>query len=825
MFNPHTSDLPIVDILDECKNSLNNDNTLIVHAPPGAGKSTLLPLYFLDAEWLNGKKIYMLEPRRLAAKAIASRMAQLLEEPVGKRIGYRIRFESKVSEDTQIEVLTEGILTRMLQSDNALENAGLIIFDEFHERSLFTDLALAFSRESQQVLRPDLRLLIMSATLNIPALSKVLQAPIVSSEGKQYPVEIKYVDRQDLKMLPLLCARTVVEAVRTHEGDILVFLPGEGEIRKCEELLKAEKTPLLIHPLYGRLPISKQQRAILPDKGGRRKVVLATSIAETSLTIQGIKVVIDSGFMRTQVFDPKTGLSRLETVSITKDAADQRAGRAGRLSAGVCYRMWSKGTHQHLEDHRSPEILRADLCSLSLDLAKWGIADAQQLHWLTPPPNAAMYQATEILHNINALENGKITEHGEHIHKLPCHPRIAHMMTIAEEYDLLPLATDLAAVLEERDPLPKEEGIDINKRIEALRQFRAANGKNVKFTRIERVANSYRQLFSIEADNEAVDDFETGLLIANTYPERIAFARPGNNAQFQLANGKYASISHKDDLAHEAWLAVTHLDAKDDRGKIFMASSLNPQDLQDFVKESEVVKWDTKDGGLIASLDVRIGSIVLKSTPLPDPDQSQLNKAICEAVQKEGERLLNFDDNFKNWQHRLLSIRKWNSNEDWPDVTTNSILNSCEHWLSPYLNAIKTPADLKKLNLLDILPFTLLDAVQRESLDKLLPSNITVPSGSTIKLQYEANGNPPILAVRIQELFGLRETPGINNGKNTVLLHLLSPGFKPVQVTKDLKSFWSDTYFEVRKELKRRYPKHHWPDEPQNEAPLRGVKR
>lgn len=814
MFSYTDFNLPVVDIIPQVQQYLSNQNTLIVNAPPGAGKSTLLPLTLLNEPWLEGKKILMLEPRRLAAKTIAIRMSQLWGDEVGETIGYRIRFENRISAQTRLEVVTEGILTRMLHSDNALEGVGLVIFDEFHERSIHADVALALCREAQQILRPDLRIMIMSATLNMPQLTSLLQAPVAVSEGKQFPVEIHYVGQQDTMLLPELTARTVLKAMRDHEGDCLVFLPGEGEIKKTAELLKRDLDDVALHPLYGMLPPQQQFAAIMPNKSGKRKVVLATSIAETSLTIEGIKIVVDTGFGRISRFDPKSGLSRLETVPISKDSADQRAGRAGRLSAGVCYRMWSKATHERLAEHRLPEIMEADLASLMLDLAKWGITDVMQLTWLTPPPAASVKQAQEVLHQINALENGKITEHGKQIHALACHPRIAHMLLKAKDDNSIPLAADIAAILEERDPLPKDSGIDINLRIEALRRWRSqTNKEGGRMGRIAKVAESYLNMLNVQADNGAVDVFETGLLLAYAYPERIAFARPGNNAQFQLANGKYAVAGHKDDLAHEPWLAVAHMDTRDGLGKIFMASPINPKDLQAMVKTQTVITWDTRKGGLIASKDLRIGSIVLQSKPLPDPDETHLQQAIADAVTKEGEHLLNFDENMVQLQNRISSLRKWNPQEGWPDVSTTTLLFNNKEWLGAYYAGVKKPEDLKRIHLAQAL-LQWLDWDKQQGLEKLAPERVLVPSGTKIPIQYLPNGATPILSVRLQEVFGLSDTPQINNGKVSLLLHLLSPGYKPVQVTSDLRSFWNNTYFEVKKELQRRYPKHAWPEDP-----------
>ncbi|QIA09969.1 ATP-dependent helicase HrpB [Draconibacterium halophilum] len=822
-FNPHNTNLPIVEVIGEVKQHLQKENTLIVHAPPGAGKSTVIPLVLLDEKWLNGQKIIMLEPRRLAARSIANRLAELLGEQVGKRVGYRIRFDSCVSKTTQLEVVTEGILTRMLQNDNALEGVGMVIFDEFHERSLFADVALALSHEAQQILRPDLRIMIMSATLNMPQLTQLLKAPSVVSEGRQYPVDIHYEGDNDLKLLPELTSRVVSKAVAKNEGDILVFLPGEAEIKNTEAILRSKHKGIAIHPLYGQLPPQKQFAAIMPSREGRRKIILATTIAETSLTIEGVKVVVDCGFSRTLKFNPNTGLSRLETVEITNDSADQRAGRAGRLGPGVCYRMWSKATHHRLNKHRTPEIEEADLASLALEMAKWGVDDIIKLTWLTPPPKGHVLQANELLEQLEAIENGKITEHGKAIHQLPCHPRLAHMLLLAQNNDLTALACDIAAILEERDPLNRDAGIDINLRIEALRRYRTGSLKNKRLKHIAKISAQYQKMLSVVEDNSPTDPFETGLLLAYAYPERIAHATPGNNAQFKLANGNIAAAGHEDDLAHEEWLSIASVNARDGVGRIFLASPLNPRDLAPMVKSVESINWDTKRGGFSAFSELRIGSIILQQKPLQDYNIDQKIKAISDAIKKEGAWLLNFNQEVEQWQNRINSLRIWDKNHEWPDVSTNLLLSTNNDWLSPYLADIKKPEDLKKIDLKKVLQHHLNYNLQ-QLLDKLAPERLQVPSGSNIKLKYGQAGEAPILEVRLQEVFGLLETPTVNNGNVKVLLHLLSPGFKPVQVTNDLKSFWNNTYFEVKKELKARYPKHHWPDNPLEAEPLRGVK-
>jgi len=817
-------DLPVAEIIPQIKKLLAEETTLIVKAPPGAGKSTLLPLALLQEPWLKNKRILMLEPRRLAARSIAGRMSDLMSEEVGQTVGYKIRFENRVGNSTRIEVLTEGILTRMLHDDNALEGVAMVIFDEFHERNLHADVAMALCREAQQVLRPDLRILVMSATMDMPMLATMLQAKVVESTGRQFPVDIRYCGDTDLFNIANQTAGIIQRAARENEGDILAFLPGQSEITQCENLLKSALPNFAIHPLYGQLPQHKQNAAIWPSKDGRRKIVLATSIAETSLTIEGIRSVVDCGFGRYSQFDPNSGLSRLETKAISIDEADQRAGRAGRLSKGVCYRMWSPYMHSALEEHRKPEIEQADLADLVLDLAQWGVADALDLAWLSPPPKGSLAQASDILHELDALENNKITAHGKAIHRIPCHPRIAHMLIKAHELNLLPLATDLAAVIEERDFMPAGTGIDINLRIEALRKFRSHAGGGKQLSHIERVASSYRKLYKINPENATVDVNATGVLLAYTYPERIACSRPGNNAQFQLANGRIATVGYKDDLAHEAWLAVAHIDARDGMGKIFTASPLDPRDLAPMLKERERIRWDYEESSIVARKELCIGSIILRSTPLDKPNEQKVQSEICEAIRKEGKQLLEFTDEVEQWQARVESLRIWRTDENWPNASTENLLANAKEWLSPYLTGIRKAQQLKKLRLIEILQNSL-TWDQQQALNRLCPPKIEVPSGSLITIEYKMDGSLPHLAVRLQEVFGLLESPKINNGKTSMVMHLLSPGFKPVQITSDLHSFWRNAYFEVKNELRRRYPKHSWPDDPLTAQAVRGVKR
>ncbi len=816
--------LPIMEVIPKVIKKLTLHNNLIISTPPGAGKSTIVPLALLDEPWLQSRKIIMLEPRRLAASSIAHHMASLLGEKAGETVGYRVRFENQTSSRTRIEVVTEGILTRMLHHDNALEDVGIVIFDEFHERRLHTDLSLALCRETQYVLRPDLRLVIMSATLDAAPLAALLDAPVVESNGRMYPVAIIHTEEPDPRQLPEQCTRTIIRAHREQEGDILAFLPGEAEIRVCEQLLIANLMGTAVHPLYGQLPLAEQHAAIQPNRHGHRKIVLATSIAETSLTIEGITVVVDCGYTRTMVFDSSSGLSRLKTLRISRDAAEQRTGRAGRLGPGTCYRMWTTATEQRMMAYRTPEIMEADLTQLVLDTAKWGIQDPRQLDWLMPPPPTAVAQASELLHGLGALAGGRITPHGKAIHALPCHPRIAHMLLSSKAAGISSLATDIAALLEERDPLGREAGIDIGLRVEALRQHRALYKLGRRFDNIEKIARSYRKLLDAREENGIVDAHDIGLLLAYAYPERIARARDDGKGTYQLANGKRAIVPQADELAHEPWLAIALLDARDGLGKVFLASAVDPSDLSPFVQETQRVVWDTKQGGIIATQDRRVGNIVLASSPLSTPDENSMMEALYGAIRIEGEQLLHLSEAVEQWQNRVLSLRQWRPDERWPEVSTRTLLQHPERWLTPYLRGVRKVEELKKLDIWHILLHSLPHEDQL-TLDRLAPIALTVPSGSSVKLRYSPLGEPPLLAVRLQEVFGLQNTPRINDGQTSVVLHLLSPGFKPVQVTADLHSFWKTTYFEVRKELRRRYPKHAWPDDPHTATAVHGISK
>ncbi len=828
-------DFPINEIIPNLKAKLEKEPVIILQAPPGAGKSTVLPIQLLNEKWLEGKKIIMLEPRRLATRSVANRMAYLLEEDIAETVGYRIRFENKVSKNTRIEVVTEGILTRMLQNDNALDNVGLVIFDEFHERSLNADLALALCHQVQQVLRNDLRILIMSATLDGAKLSSLLNnAPVLTSEGRQYPVSIQHIHSDEKVYLHLRMANAIKKALRENKGDLLAFLPGAGEIIRTQQLLEEEHSEISVQPLYGDLSQQKQQEAIQPNPHGKRKVVLATSIAETSLTIEGITVVIDSGYARSPRFDIQTGLTRLETIKVTKDAADQRAGRAGRLGPGTCYRLWSEGSHIHLLPNRKPEILEADLAPLMLELSQWGIKNINELMWLTPPPAAAVSQAKELLTQLGALQNNKITGRGKEMLRMPTHPRLAHMLIEAEHFqkekpkeNFKALATDIAAMLEERDPLGKESGADLSLRIELLRKYRTGERVNADrkvLDRIERLAQSWRKLLKIETDNSAPDIFNTGKLLATAYPERIAKRTDKTGLRYRLANGRIVKLNESDALAKEEWLAVAHLDAGTNEGKIFLAAAFDQNDLYELAEERQTVSWDKQRGMVVGAIEKRVGNLILETKALTTIDDAQRIQVICEMIRENGLKTLNWEEAQEDLQARILSLRVWRPNDNWPDVSNEHLLATLEEWLSPYLLKVNKLTELQKLDynqiLHSILPWEL-----SQKLDKLAPAKMEVPTGSMIKLTYFKDGSKIEMAVRLQEVFGLFETPSVNEGKNKILMHLLSPGYKPVQITQDLKSFWKGTYFEVRKELLSRYPKHHWPEDPLTAEAMRGPKK
>jgi ATP-dependent helicase HrpB len=819
---------PIEEIVDDIKDVLNLQTTLILQAPPGAGKSTILPLELLKSDWLGDKKIILLEPRRMAARSVAQRMADLLDEEVGKTVGYRVRFDQKISAQTRIEVVTEGILTRRLQQDNTLEGVGMVIFDEFHERSLHSDLSLALCRDLQQILREDLRILIMSATLDGEYLSSVLdQAPIITSKGRQYPIDVRYTAIDTNTPISGETVSIIHKTLKEETGDILVFLPGVREIQQTADALNERYSDIAIRPLYGELSLNAQQEAIKPDAHQRRKIVLATSIAETSLTIEGIHIVIDSGLARVPKFDPNSGMTKLETVKITRDAADQRAGRAGRLGPGIAIRLWPEATHQYLKAQRVPEIAEADLTPLVLELAQWGVKNIQSMTWVTPPPVGSVEQAKTLLQELHALKHEVITDEGKALANLPTHPRTAHLLLKGKEYNILPLAIDLVCILEERDALGKQAGADIALRVEALRAWRSGKlfqGDKSVFERIERSVQSWRKIFSLKSSDYEFDAASIGLLIAAAYPERIAKLVDVSSARYRMANSRNVRLHENDVLVKEEWLAVAHADAGVGEGRIYWAAPLDPWLLRDRMEQQVRIRWDENKGILLQQEETRIGSLIVSSKPLKEIDETLRSNALCDAVRKEGFKLFNWDDACEQWQARILSLKHWRQTEEWPDVSFEGLLSTVETWLPFYLKNVKRREDFKKIPLQEVLN-TVLPWEQSQVLAKLAPTHIDVPSGSSITLKYKTDASSPVLSVRLQELFGLTDTPTVNEGKTKVMIHLLSPGYKPVQVTQDLKSFWANTYPEVRKELRMRYPKHSWPEDPWNAEAVRGVKR
>ena len=870
--------LPASQIANGVNEALHTNSSLVVTAPPGAGKSTLLPLTILSSLG-EGEKILMLEPRRLAARQIAERMAQMLGEQVGETVGYRVRFESRVSKRTRIEVLTEGILTRMIVDDATLDGVSVVIFDEFHERSINSDLALALTRQAQQIIRPDLKVVIMSATIDTSNICAALQAPLIESEGRMFPVELHYADKDtDPRDIAAAAASTTIEAYKKYEGDILVFLPGQAEIERCFELLSKSQhltiSPhqhlntttsqpittstsqhLTIHPLYGNLSPEDQRRAIAPSAPGERKIVIATPIAETSITIEGVRVVIDAGLCRQVVFDARTGLSHLETVRISMDMATQRMGRAGRVAEGVCYRLWTKASEHLMAEQRKPEIEEADLAPMVLDTAAFGESDAEALPWLTMPPRAGVFKAKELLSALGAIDkNGNITSIGKRMATLPCHPRIArmilattnlttstsqgvhlsqvhqqHLTTSTSHHNNTSLACDIAALLEEKDPLSESGGTDLTLRLSALRAARRKKQLG-KWQRIAKIAAEYRRMAHTDEDNRDPAPMEVGLLVAYAYPERIAHST-NSIGGYRLASGANVQLDAADQQSAHSWLAIASLySAPGTTGRVFLAAPIAPDDLEkEFVKEVDNIAWDTKQGGVVMQREQRIGKLMLSQKPRHDADKERLKGIVCEAMKKDGLTMMAWSEKaVEQVQRRVAQVAAWHPEMALPDVSTEYLLSTAAQWLPFYLEEggrVKTSVqELRKLNLAEII-WNILPYEAQLEVDRLAPTHIEVPTGSHIRIDYRSGAEAPVLSVRLQECFGMERTPCVDDGRQPLLMELLSPGFKPVQLTQDLTSFWQGTYFEVRKELRRRYPKHYWPENPLEAEAVRGVKR
>ena len=822
--------LPIDEVLPALRLALAERHEAVLEAPPGAGKTTRVPLALLDEPWLAGQKILMLEPRRLAARAAAERLASELGEKVGETVGYRIRLDSKVGPDTRIEVFTEGILTRRLQHDPALEGVGLVIFDEFHERSLDADLALALSLNGRELFRDEqpLKILLMSATLEGERLASILgDAPILRSEGRMYPVTMRW-GRPFVpgEFIEPRVVQTVLDAINDESGSLLVFLPGQAEIRRVNQQLAdalGSRSDILLCPLHGELDLAAQRAAIEPAPKGLRKVVLATNIAETSLTIDGVRVVIDAGLARVPRFDPGSGMTRLDTQRISRASATQRAGRAGRLEPGVCYRLWSEDQHGQLAAYGSAEILQADLAGLALQLARWGVTP-EQLIWLDVPPAASYAQAQQLLERLGALRDRKLTPHGETMAELPAHPRIAHLLLRGQDLGLADMACDVAALLGERDIL-RGAGADVHSRLALLSgESRAARGGQGGVQRAKQLARQYRGYLRAKATQPVTDPDHPrwlGALLALAYPDRIAQQRKPGGAEYRLANGRAALFSEVDGLMKQPWLVIADLGSRQGQReeRIYLAAEFDPALLDGVLSEQvsvvDQLDWDEREGVLRAERQRKVGELVLSREPLTGLDEAARTQALINLVRRKGLELLPWTPELRQWQARVALLRQLEmqaqGHSEWPDVSDTALLAGLEEWLAPYLGRVSRLSHFAGLDLSSIV-HNLLKWPLPQRLDQLAPHHIKVPSGSSVRLDYSEH--PPILAVRLQELFGLADTPRIAGGRQVVKLHLLSPARRPVQVTQDLANFWRSTYAEVKKDLKGRYPKHYWPDDP-----------
>jgi ATP-dependent helicase HrpB len=826
---PPLPDLPIKEALPALLDALTARPAVLLEAPPGAGKSTVAPLALLAAPWLKGQKILMLEPRRIAARAVAMRMAALLGEPIGRTVGFRTRLETRVGRETRIEVVTEGILTRMLQEDSALTGLGCVIFDEFHERSLNADLGLALCIESRENLREDLRLLVMSATLDLKPLVRLLgDAPIVSAQGRSFEVATHYVARRNEIHLELQVAQVVRAALREHAGDILCFLPGAAEIRRVQRTLQESDLDrsVRVMPLYGELEGAEQDAALAPSAAGERKIVLATSIAETSLTIEGIRVVVDSGMRRYSEFDPTTGMSRLVTGKVSQAAADQRRGRAGRLSAGDCYRLWSEGTHASLSPQTPPEILHADLAPLALELACWGAADAGGLAWLDPPPAAPLAQARELLQQLEAIDAaGRITAHGRILEKLGMHPRLAHMRIKAQELGAERLACDLAAILSERDILRASAGArdaDVRLRVAVLRGDQRDLPAGVAVdararSQAQRTSSNWQRDLARDSRDSADPHHATGILLAWAYPDRIAQSR-GAGARYLLANGRGAQFAEAQALAKSEFIVAAELDGAEREARIFLAAPISLDDLSAHfgasIRESAEIRWDDRIGAVTAKRERRLGALLLASSDMRDPDPEAVQQAVLLGLKQVGAAGLPWTKELRQWRARVMLMRQYQipGPAPWPDLSDEALEGDMEQWAPAWIVGFTRREHFAKLDLGNALR-SFLNHAQLNILEREAPTHFTVPSGSRIPIDY-LDGENPSLSVRLQELFGLNSTPAVAGGKLPLVLKLLSPAGRPVQITKDLVSFWNRGYHEVKKDLKGRYPKHYWPDDP-----------
>ncbi|MEE3045137.1 MAG: ATP-dependent helicase HrpB [Pseudomonadota bacterium] len=830
---PEFPALPIDTVLPDLCAALETGTNAVLQAPPGAGKTTKVPLALRNSGWLGDQKIIMLEPRRLAARAAARRMAQLLGEGVGERVGYRVRFDSKVSAKTKIEVVTEGILVRMIQDDPELSGIGAILFDEFHERSLDADLGLALALETQGALRDDLRILVMSATLDGgPIASLMGDCPVITSEGRAFPVETRYFPPKPDKWGNIRIDGEMTAAIKTalreESGSILAFLPGQGEITRVEAALKeAVGNDIIIAPLYGAMDAKAQDIAIQPAPDGKRKVVLATAIAETSLTIDGIRVVVDSGLQRLPRFDPASGMSRLITVKSSQASAEQRRGRAGRLEPGICYRLWAENEQRARAPFTAPEIAEADLAPLTLELARWGVTDPKSLPWLDVPEAAKIDQARDILRGLEAIDHeNRITAMGTAMAGIPVHPRLAHMMLRGAALGLDQVACALAALLSDRDFM-RGRGADLRLRIDAILRGHAPKMISEAAKQLaRRLGDVMRQANLPKGKNTKVDRAdEVGLLLAFAYPDRIGERRKGANARYRLSGGRGGVLPNEDSLASEAYIAVAELDGQAREAKIYLAAPVARATLEthfaDQISEGTEVFWDTQSDAVQARWQRRIGALVLDEKATHDEaDPDAIATAMIEGIRKIGLHCLPWDKASEGLRERLSFLHRVDG-DHWPDMSDDGLLASLEDWIAPYLTGITKRGQLKQINLSEAL-LAGIDWNQRQELDRLAPTHWQVPTGSNIRIDY--SGETPALPVRMQEMFGATETPKVAGGKVAVTLHLLSPAQRPIQVTSDLVGFWNGSYAQVKAEMKGRYPKHYWPDDPLQAEPTRRVK-
>ena len=810
--------LPITQVIPEIKAKLLSNQRLVLQAPPGAGKTTALPLALLDEPWLKGKKIIMLEPRRLAVRSSASRMAELLGEKVGQRIGYQIKMESVQSDKTQILIVTEGILTRKLQHDPSLEGVALLIFDEFHERSLHADLSLALALESQSVLREDLKILIMSATLNTEAISTLMDnAPIIQSEGRCFPVESIYLDPSTSlptkKELPFLIQRKLMNIVAKEEGNILVFLAGVREIKKIEQLLNTSlPKDVFVSTLYGNLSKEAQDRAIKAPPKGTRKIVLSTNIAQTSLTIEGIKIVVDSGLHNVSVFNPFSGMNKLESQFISQDSATQRAGRAGRLSAGKAYHLWHKS--KILVKHDTPEILSADLSQLLLELALWGNDNMEELSWMDLPPATAISHAKKLLMQLGALDKqGCITPHGKAMSHYPMHPRLAHMMLKAKELNLSYEASLLAVLISEKDIYHNSFSSDLRERVSVLHDIRLKRSvKHVNIAQANYLLKNAKRIEKIQ--KEELNTQLLGVLLGFAYPDRIAMQRHSKRGTYLLSNGKGASLHHEDELFSARFLVVADVAGDNTNAKIYKAIEINLGEIEEYLEEQiltkELVDWNEEQ----ERVDVRevqsIGSLVLRERQINNASNEEIIEVLIAELEELGIDALKWSKEAQNLRDRVNFVNHHDMN--FPNFSDEYLLENMDEWLAPYLTGISTLRACQNLDLQNIL-LGQLSFEQTQMLDKIAPSKIKVASGSNISIDY-SNAEQPILAVKLQEVLGTKSTPTLLNGKVKVMIHLLSPALKPIQITQDLESFWNNAYDDVRKEMRGKYKRHYWPENP-----------